>query len=61
MDSTGKVVKGILRDRYWTPNGRASSVSFHSRPTRFSSPYVAATHELRPRQWLNLSRIEERI
>jgi len=42
------------------PNGRASSVSFHSRPTRFSSPYIAATHELRPRHWLNLSRIEER-
>jgi len=23
--------------------------------------YLAATHELRPRQWLNLSRIEQRI
>jgi|GEM_PF-7031020 len=22
---------------------------------------IAATHELRPRQWLNLSRIEQRI
>jgi hypothetical protein len=61
MDSAVRVVKGTLRDRYWILNGRALSVSFHSRPTRFSSPYVAATHELRPRQWLNLSRIEERI
>ena len=32
-----------------------------TRPKEPESPYVAATHELRPRQWLNLSRVEERI
>jgi hypothetical protein len=34
--ATRKVVKGTLRNRYWTLNGSALSVSFRSRSTHFS-------------------------
>jgi len=55
-----KVIKGNLR----IVIGRLTDALqrlFPFKSDTFSSPYIAATHELRPRQWLNLSRIEEQI